>query len=153
MNKEFTVETSMLIRKPAQAVFQALVDPAITTQFWFTKSTGKLEQGASVTWTWEMYGASAAVNVVEIIPNEKIVIRWGDPFTTVEFLFKAIAPGKTFVVIKNYGFREAGEALLAVAVDTAGGFTTLLDGMKAWLEHGLKLNLVGDKFLRQDSTK
>lgn len=32
-------------------------------------------------------------------------------------------------------------------VDTTGGFTTVLDGLKAYLEHGIKLNLVEDKFL------
>jgi len=49
----------MLIRRPPGDVFQALVDPAITTRFWFTKSSGELVRGATVRWEWEMYGASA----------------------------------------------------------------------------------------------
>lgn len=28
----------MLIRKPAELVYEALVDPTITTRFWFTRS-------------------------------------------------------------------------------------------------------------------
>ena len=32
-----SVEVGMLIRRPPGDVFQALVDPAITTRFWFTK--------------------------------------------------------------------------------------------------------------------
>jgi uncharacterized protein YndB with AHSA1/START domain len=35
------VKTQMLIRKPAEDVFEAFVNPAITTKFWFTRSTGK----------------------------------------------------------------------------------------------------------------
>jgi uncharacterized protein YndB with AHSA1/START domain len=50
-----TVETQMLIRKPAAAVFQAFLDPTITTNFWFTQSSGPLEIGKTITWEWEMY--------------------------------------------------------------------------------------------------
>lgn len=31
--------TAMLIRRPVAEVFEALVDPAITSQFWFTEAT------------------------------------------------------------------------------------------------------------------
>lgn len=35
-----TVETQMTIRKSVATVFQAFIDPAVTTKFWFTKSSG-----------------------------------------------------------------------------------------------------------------
>lgn len=147
--KEPCVETQMLIRKPASEVFNAFIDPAITTNFWFTKSSGKLEVGKSVNWQWEMYGASADVLVKEIVPNQKIVVEWGEPATTIDFNFEAIDENSTYVVIKNYGFAETGDDLIAIIKDSTGGFTTVLDGMKAYLEHGLKLNLIGDKFLKK----
>ena len=34
-------KAAMLIRKPTAEVFEAFVDPAITSKFWFTKSTGR----------------------------------------------------------------------------------------------------------------
>ncbi len=141
------VETQMLIRKPAAEVFNAFVDPTVTTNFWFTKSSGKLETGKVVTWHWEMYGASAEVLVKDITPNQKIIAEWGNPATTIDFNFTAIDENSTYVVIKNYGFHETGDDLIAIIKDSTGGFTTVLDACKAFLEHGLKLNLVGDKFL------
>ena len=33
----------MLIRKPVTEVFEAFINPAITTKFWFTKSSGRVE--------------------------------------------------------------------------------------------------------------
>lgn len=39
------VKAEMLIRKPIADVFSAFVDPAITTKFWCTKSSGKLQAG------------------------------------------------------------------------------------------------------------
>ncbi|HYK54956.1 MAG TPA: SRPBCC family protein [Flavisolibacter sp.] len=140
------VGTQMLIRSPAAQVFQAFIDPAITTNFWFTKSSGPLEAGKTVTWEWEMYGVSAQVFVKEIIQDRKIVIEWGTPATTVEFDFKDMNDQTTYVVIKNYGFRLEGDELIQAIKDNTGGFTTVLDGLKAYLEHNLKLNLIADKF-------
>jgi uncharacterized protein YndB with AHSA1/START domain len=59
-----------LIRKPVAKVFEAFINPEITTKFWFTKSSGKLEAGKQVTWTWEMYNVSVQVNVKEVEENK-----------------------------------------------------------------------------------
>jgi len=141
-----TVETQMLIRKPVNEVFEAFIDPDITTNFWFTKSSGKLEEGKTVTWEWEMYNASGEVDVIKIEQNKLISIKWGEPRTNVDFMFEVFNDEHTYVVIKNYGFHQTGNELIDVIKDNTGGFTTALDGLKAYLEHGIRLNLVGDKF-------
>ncbi len=43
---------------------------------------------------------------------------------------------------------EEGNELLELVKNITGGFTTVLDGLKAFLEFGIQLNLVEDKFLR-----
>ena len=148
-NTSATVEAQMLIRRPVNMVFEAFIDPEITKNFWFTKSTGKLVEGESVTWKWEMYNVSTKVVVKKIVPGEKIVIQWNDPPTTVEFNFKPISSNTTYVVIRNFGFRQAGDELLGVIKDSTGGFTTVLDGLKAYLEHNIRLNLIADKFPKE----
>ena len=140
------VETQMLIRKPVSEVFNAFIDPAITTRFWFTKSSGRLEEGKTVTWEWEMYGAKSDVYVKKIIPNQLISAEWGEPKTTVDYEFTSPTADTTYVIIKNYGFKLEGDELIAAIKDNTGGFTTVLDGLKAWMEHGIELNLVKDKF-------
>jgi uncharacterized protein YndB with AHSA1/START domain len=144
-----TVEAQMLIRKPVSQVFQAIIDPTITTNFWFTKSSGQLDLGKSVKWEWEMYGVSTNVLTKEIIPNKLISTEWGDPATTVDYEFTALTDETTYVVIKNYGFKETGYDLIQAIKDNTGGFTTVLDGMKAYLEHNIKLNLIADKFPKE----
>lgn len=146
-----TVETQMLIRKPATQVFQAFIDPEITTNFWFTKSSGKLETGKTITWEWEMYGVSTNVFVKNIIQSKKIITEWGNPATNVDYEFTALSNDSTYVVIKNYGFKETGDKLIQVIKDSTGGFTTVLDGLKAYLEYNIKLNLIGDKFPKEIS--
>lgn len=138
-------KATMLIRKPAAEVFAAFADPAITTRFWFTGSTGRLEPGAQVRWEWAMYGVSTGVTVKEIEPGRRIVIAWGDDNpTTVEWHFAPHGADATYVSVTNSGFRGDGDALVAQALDSTGGFSFLLAGCKALLEHGIKLNLTGD---------
>lgn len=140
------VECQMMIRKPVAKVFEAFIDPGITTKFWFTKSSGKLETGKIVKWEWEMYNVSSDVLVKEIVPNKKVSIEWDTPVTIVDFAFTALTDDTTYVVIKNYGFHQTGDDLIQAVKDNTGGFTTVLDGLKAYLEFGLALNLVRDKF-------
>jgi uncharacterized protein YndB with AHSA1/START domain len=63
LKKSPVAKTGMLIRRPVAEVFAAFIDPEITTTFWFTKSSGRLEPGKQVKWEWEMYGASTQVTV------------------------------------------------------------------------------------------
>lgn len=140
------VACQMMIRKSISEVFQAFVDPAITTKFWFTKSSGILEKEKSIIWEWEMYGVSSKIKVVELIPNEKIAIEWDNPHTTVEFEFSELSKESTYVIIKNYGFHQTGNDLIEAIKNNTGGFTTVLDGLKAYLEFGIELNLIRDKF-------
>lgn len=44
-------KAEMLVRKPVPQLFNAFIDPQITTKFWFNKSSGRLESGKQVTWT------------------------------------------------------------------------------------------------------
>lgn len=142
-------EAGMLIRKSAAEVFEAFVDPAITSRFWFTQSSGRLEPGATVRWDWAMYGVSARVVVKAIEPDRRIVVEWsGEEATTVEWRFTPHGDGATFVAITNAGFRGDGDAIVRRAIEATEGFSLVLAGLKAWLEQGIALNLTGDRHPR-----
>ena len=141
-------KAAMLIRKPVAEVFEAFIDPAITSRFWFTKSTGRLEAGKHVTWTWEMYEVSIDVEVKAIEVNKKILLDWGNygAMTTVEWIFSSHGDDMTYVTITNYGFQGDGDKVVGDALDSTGGFTWALAGLKALLEHNIELNVVADAF-------
>ena len=147
LTKPPVVKAEMLIRQPPAKVFEAFIDPEITKRFWFTKSTGRLERGKHVTWTWEMYDVSVEVEVKEIEVNKRILIQWGNygEMTTVEWLFTPFE-NFTYVTITNSGFHGDGDKVVADALDSKGGFTWVLAGLKAWLEHDIKLNAIEDAF-------
>lgn len=149
LTKPPVAETGMLIRRPVDDVFAAFVDPEITSKFWFSEGSGRLVPGARVTWHWAFYGVSTEVDVKTVEENERIVVEWDTATTpsTVEWRFTAQGDDATFVNIVNSGLHgDDGDAVVATALDSTGGFVLVLAGAKAWLEHGLALNLVPDRF-------
>lgn len=140
------IESQMLIRRPVTEVFEAFVDPQITTKFWFTKSSGRLELGKKVRWDWEVFGVGDGLTVKELEENRRILVEWDSDPTTVEWIFEPRGNDATFVKISNWGFPGNGSEILSQAVDSKGGYTIVLAGLKAWLEHGIELNLVRDQF-------
>jgi len=62
----FQAEAAMLIHKSPQQVFDAMVNPEVMSKIWFTQSTGPIEAGKTLKWTWEMYNVSADVHVESI---------------------------------------------------------------------------------------
>jgi uncharacterized protein YndB with AHSA1/START domain len=140
-------KAEMLIHKPVDVVFEAFVDPAITSRFWFSRGSGKLEAGKQVQWDWEMYDLSVQVSVKAIEPNQRIRIEWsayGAP-TTVEWRFTPRADDTTFVSVTHAGFSGDGDEVARQAIGSAEGFAFVLAGLKADLEHNVSLNLVPDR--------
>ena len=80
------IKSEMLIRRPVEEVFEAFINPEITTKFWFTKSSGRLEEGKHIKWEWEMYGVSDDLFVKEIEQNKIIRIESSDS-TKTEWIF------------------------------------------------------------------
>jgi uncharacterized protein YndB with AHSA1/START domain len=146
--KSPSAQTGMLIRRAPHDVFEALADPSITTRFWYTKSSGRMEEGAELTWGWEMYGVSGKVWVQEVEPDRRIRFSWEgyDPAhpTTVEFLFVPYENDATYVRITETGFSGDGDTQVSRALDSTGGFTFLLSSLKAALEHDITLKVTLD---------
>ncbi|MGD9892825.1 MAG: SRPBCC family protein [Dehalococcoidia bacterium] len=141
-------KAEMLIRKPVDEVFEAFIDPAITSKIWFTKGSGRLKPGAVVQWDWEMYNSSAQATVKDIEQNERILVEWsgyGAP-TSIEWRFVPRSDGTTFVSVMNSGFGGDEDEIVQQALDSTEGFAFLLAGLKALLEHSIILNLVPDRF-------
>ena len=148
MKGKVAAKVEMLIRKPVAEVFEAFVNPAITSRFWFSKGSGRLESGKQVKWDWEMYGFSLEVTVKAVEENARIVIEWPGEVTptTVEWIFTPRPDGTTFVSITNTGFDGEEDQIVRQALTSTEGFAFVLSGLKALLEHNIRLNLVPDRF-------
>lgn len=142
-----TVAVELLIRADPPRVFEAIVNPEITTKVWYTDSTGPMVPGAALRWTWEMYGASSDVNVEEVVANERVRFTWSgyrpEHPTTVTFVLTPF-DGSTLLTVTEKGFTGTGDELVRFVTDSTGGFTFLLCELKALLEHDVLLSVVRD---------
>ena len=77
------VTTKFKILKPANEVFEAIVDPEKMSNYWFSSGTGRVEQGKTITWRYDEYNAEGVINVLEVEENKKIVFSWGEGQETV----------------------------------------------------------------------
>ena len=144
------------ISKPVHEVFEAVADPATLSHYFTTGGAeGRLETGATVTWDFHDYPGAFPVHVVEVVPNERIVLRWeagegeapnveGGEMenagyeTTVTMSFKALDDGRTLVEIAEEGWRF-NEGALQASYGNCQGWSQMLCALKAWLEHGINL--------------
>ena len=107
-----------------------------------------LETGKRIRWDWEMYNSSTEVDVKAVELNKRILVEWigyGAP-TTIEWIFTSQPDNTTFVSITNRGFQGSVEEIAQQAISSTEGFTFVLAGLKALLEHNINLNLIGDRF-------
>ena len=145
--EEATARAAILVRAAPAAVFDAFVDGHAMSQFWSTRDD-VLAAGTASTWRLgddpTAFAFDVRVHTVER-PN-RIVIEWpgaDGEWTTVTWSFSAHATG-THVTIVETGFHGDAAAIAAQARDSTGGFNQVIVAAKAWVEHGIALNVVAD---------
>ena len=145
------------IARPVHEVFEAVADPAQLSNYFTTGgANGRLETGATVTWDFHDYPGAFPVEVVEVVPDEKIVLKWdaaegeqavapgseikpADYKTMVTMTFSPVDDGRrTLVEIREEGWRET-QAALDASYGNCQGWAQMLCALKAWLEHGINL--------------
>ncbi len=146
---ELTFRVSARIAKPVHDVFEAVADPAKLSGYFTTGgAVGRLETGATVTWDFHDFPGAFPVHVVEVVPDERIVLEWKadepgeanvpDYRTTVTMTFKDLDDGRTLVEIAEDGWRET-EGGLQASYGNCMGWSQMLCALKMWIEHGINL--------------
>ena len=148
---ELRFSVSAHISKPVGEVFEAVVNPEHLSQYFTTGGAkGRLQTGATVTWDFADFPGAFPVMVVEVVANERIVLRWGGaddspegeearPYdTTTTITFAQLDDGRTLVTISEEGWRDTPKGRKA-AFGNCEGWTGMLCAMKVWLEYRINL--------------
>lgn len=137
MEPGFTI--SGRVSKPVHDVFEAVVNPEHLSRYFTTGGAkGRLETGSVVMWDFHDFPGAFPVNVEEVVQDKKIVLCWGEPETIVTMTFEPVDGDRTLVQISESGW-ESSEEGLAASYDNCEGWTSMLNAMKAWIEHGINL--------------
>lgn len=141
MDLKFQVQTK--IQKPVSEVFDAVYNPEKLKGYFTTGgSSGPLDEGTRVMWSWHDYPGSYEVNVIKTVPNELIVFEWevtgGGYNTRTEISFEPLGASETLVKITESGWEE-NEKGLKESYGNCFGWTQMICSLKAYLEYGINL--------------
>ncbi|MBO6511037.1 MAG: SRPBCC domain-containing protein [Roseibium sp.] len=136
------------ISRPVAETFEAVVNPERLSGYFTTGGAdGRLESGATVFWSFADFPGRFPVQVVEVVENQRIVLRWasdegsgedGERQTTVTMDFEALEDGRTLVTIREEGWQDTEKGRKA-SYGNCEGWTQMLCCLKAYVEHGINL--------------
>ena len=142
---ELKFEVSMRVSKPVNEVFEAVADPAKLSGYFTTGgAVGRLETGATVQWDFADFPGAFPVEVVEVVQDQKIVLRWDGKEapggrTTVTMTFASLDEDtRTLVTIGEASWNETPTGLKA-SYGNCMGWTQMLACLKAYVEHDINL--------------
>jgi uncharacterized protein YndB with AHSA1/START domain len=145
------------IARPVHEVFEAVADPDKLSNYFTTGGAkGRIATGATVTWDFADFPGAFPVEVIEVVPDKKIVLEWkaneGEPpnvegggmkeldyNTRVTMTFTPLDDDtRTMVEIEEKGWRES-EGALKASYGNCQGWAQMLAALKAWVEYGINL--------------
>jgi uncharacterized protein YndB with AHSA1/START domain len=146
--KMLEIKTSIQILKPAEEVFEAIVDPAKMSNYFISNSSGRMEEGKTVKWKFPEFDEEFPVRIVKIEKNKFISFYWdteGKELLAEIFL----EPQKeNFTVIKiTEKEMENNEAGIKWLKGNTEGWANFLACLKAYLEYGINLRKGAFDFL------
>ena len=146
MELRFTVFAH--VSRPVEEVFEAVADPAQLSAYFTTGGAkGRLASGATIEWDFHDFPGGFPVEVVQVVENKRIVLRWdaneaggtAGYKTTVTFRFLPLDGNtRTKVEIAEEGWR-ATQAGLDASYGNCIGWAQMLAALKIWVERGINL--------------
>ena len=143
-NNVLKVNIKMGIQKPAKDVFEAIIDHERMNKYFITKSTGRMESGKTLTWSWEDYNAEHKIKVGKIEKDKLVSFTWEG--SGVECLVVITLEKKgdhqTLVNITESDWPVDYKGALQ-CMGQVEGWTHFLCCLKAYLEYGKNLRIGG----------
>ena len=140
-NSKLEIKTSLKIQKPLREVYEAIVDPVKMTNYFIAKSTGRIEEGRTLTWQFPEFEMKFPVRVDKVEKDKYISWYWGNAEdkveTKVEIFLKPMTDG-VFVTVTEKS-RDNDEEGIKWLVGNTAGWANFLVCLKAWLEYTINL--------------
>jgi uncharacterized protein YndB with AHSA1/START domain len=135
-------KVQMGILKPASEIFEAIINPDKMNKYFISTSTGRMESGKTLTWTWPDYEGEHEVRIGKIEKDKVVSFEWS-------------GSGENCVVVITLETKDENRTLVKITesdwpADYKGanrcmrqveGWTNFLCCLKAYLEYGINIRL------------
>jgi len=139
-NELLEIKTAIQILKPVNEVFEAIVDPTKMSNYFISKSTGRMEEGRQLKWQFPEFEMEFPIRVGKIEKDKYISFYWDlDGIELlVEITLTSIDNTATLVTITEKS-RKNDEAGIKWLKGNTEGWANFLACLKAYLEYGINL--------------
>lgn len=140
IEKQLEIKVELQVSKPAEEVFEAIVDPAKMSNYFISKGSGRMEDGREIIWKFPEFKFEFPVRVKETRNSEYVSFYWDieDKELLVEITLKSLGKDKTLVTVTEKGMQNDEKGVKWLQGNTAG-WANFLACLKAWLEYGINL--------------
>ncbi len=147
------IKVALMISKPSEEVFDAIVDPEKMTNYFISSSTGRMEENETLIWKFPEFDMEFPVTVGKVDRNKYISWYWDEQDgkeLIVEIELQPVIPSSTLVTISEKE-RENDELGIKWLKSNTEGWANFLACLKAYLEYGINLRKGGFDHLKVDS--
>jgi len=139
-NQMLEVKAALQILKPAYQVFEAIVDPAKMSNYFISKSSGRMEEGKRIIWRFPEFDMEFPIRVGKVEKDKYISYYWDvdDKELLVEMILTPVDVNSTVVTITEKSM-ENDEAGINWLRGNTEGWANFLACLKAYLEYGINL--------------
>ncbi len=133
-------KVQMGILRSASEIFDAIIDPEIMSKYFISGSTGRMESGKTLTWTWTDYEGEHEIKVGKIEKDKVVSFEWNGSGVNCVVVITLEAKGENQTLVKvtesewPADYKGANQCMGQVE-----GWTNFLCCLKAYLEYGINL--------------
>lgn len=144
------IDATLQVRAGMHEVFEAIVDPDKMSHYFISGSSGRMEEGRTLTWHFPEFEEGFRVRTGRIEKDSYISYRWDadGKELLVEIALTDAGNGSTLVRITEKSM-ENDEAGIKWLKGNTEGWANFLACLKAYLEFGINLRRGGFDFLRK----
>ena len=140
-------QAAIQIQKPVNEVFENSVNPDKMTNYFIGTSSGRMENGVTLIWTFPEFDEKCPVSDIRLISEQLIEFKW-DVGTVVRIELKEQPDKSTLVRVTEDG-RDNDEAGLKWFSGNTEGWANFLACLKAFSEYGINLRKGAFDYLKQ----
>jgi uncharacterized protein YndB with AHSA1/START domain len=139
-NQTLSVKAALQIQKPVNEVFEAIVDPDKMSNYFISRSSGRMTEGKTIMWGFPESDMEFPVRVGQIEKDKFISFYWDvDDIELLVEMTLAPARNNSTVVTITEKSRKNDEAGIIWLKGNTEGWANFLACLKAWLEYGINL--------------
>ena len=153
MNEQLLeIKTTLQIQKPIQEVFEAIVNPEKMTNYFISRSSGRMESGKQLTWQFPEFDTEFPIRVDKIETDTYISYYWliDEIELLVEMKLVEVDSDNTIITVTEKS-RNNDEAGVNWLKGNTEGWANFLACLKAYLEYGINLRKGAFDFLKVKS--